>query len=323
MEAKIMLSDIKSALARTISRIDFIPDWANSFYQAKRVEGVSAYTLTFYKQQLGHFLKYCEAQVIDQLAQVTPNFIRSYLLWLDENGHNPGGQHAAYRVLKTFLRWYEFEREPEGWRNPISKVKAPRLTEEPLEPVEILNVQKMANSCDGSFLGRRDKAILLCLLDTGLRAREFLYLNLDDIDLVTGSVLVRLGKGRKSRTVFFGSIARKALRAYLRERTDALPVLWVTDDRTSSLTYGGLRPVLTRRAKSIGIIPPKAHDFRRAFALAMLRNGVDLVTLSRLMGHTTIKVLQRYLNQLPEDLQQAHRRGSPVDKMMFMHKIRY
>jgi integrase/recombinase XerD len=314
-----MFSDTKSALARTLSQIDFITDWANSFYQAKKVEGVSAYTLTFYKQQLGHFLQYCEAQVIDQLAQITPNFIRSYLLWLEENGHNSGGQHAAYRVLKTFLRWYEFEREPEGWRNPISKVKAPRLTEEPLEPVEILDVQRMANTCDGSFLGRRDKAILLCLLDTGLRAREFLQLDLEDIDLFTGSVLVRLGKGRKPRTVYIGSHARKALRAYLRERADTLPRLWVTDDETSRLTYGGLRPILKRRAKTIGIIPPTAHDFRRAFALTMLRNGVDLVTLSRLMGHTSIKVLQRYLKQLPEDLQEAHRRGSPVDNMMSSH----
>jgi len=98
-----MFSDTKSTLAHTISQIDFIPDWANSFYQAKKVEGGSSYTLTFYKQQLGHFLKYCDAQVIDQLAQITPNFIRAYLLWLEENGHNPGGQHAAYRDLIPFL----------------------------------------------------------------------------------------------------------------------------------------------------------------------------------------------------------------------------
>jgi integrase/recombinase XerD len=121
-----------------------------------------------------------------------------------EDGHNPGGQHAAYRVLKTFLRWYEFEAEPEGWRNPITKVKAPRLTEEPMEPVDVQDVNKMACACDGSFLGRRDKAVLLFLLDTGLRARELLQLDLEDIDLVSGSVLVRLGKGRKPRTVFLG-----------------------------------------------------------------------------------------------------------------------
>jgi integrase len=84
--------------------------------------------------------------------------------------------------------------------------------------------------------------------------------------------------------------------------------------------YGGLCPILNQRAKAIGITYPTAHDFRRAFALAMLRNGVDLITLSRLMGHTTIKVLQRYLNQLPEDLQEAHRRGSPVDNMMSLHR---
>jgi integrase/recombinase XerD len=212
--------------------------------------------------------------------------------------------------VKIFLRWYEFEAEPESWRNSVTKVKAPRLTEEPLEPVEVQDVHKMAGVCDSSFLGRRDKAVSFFLLDTGLRAKEFLLLDLEDIDLVSGSVLVRLGKGRKPRTVFFDNQTRKALR----ERSDSLPALWLTDDKTTRLAYGGLRPIQKRRAEVIGIPSPKARDFRSAFALAMLRDGVDLITLSRLMGHTSIKVLQRYLKHLPEDLQETHRRGSPVDK---------
>ena len=60
-------------LARTTiknTRQENLLDWANQFYQAKKVEGVSAYTLTFYKQQLGHFLKYCDAQVINHLEKI-------------------------------------------------------------------------------------------------------------------------------------------------------------------------------------------------------------------------------------------------------------
>ena len=71
--------------------------------------------------------------------------------------------------------------------------------------------------------------------------------------------------------------------------------------------------MLERYAKLAGIDAPSAHDFRRAFAITMLRNGTDLVTLARLMGHSNLKVLQRYLKQLPEDLQEAHRLAGPVD----------
>jgi len=60
--------------------------------------------------------------------------------------------------FNTFLSRYEFEALPEAWRTLINKVMAPRLIEEPLEPVELLDDQRIANSCDTSFLGQYDKA---------------------------------------------------------------------------------------------------------------------------------------------------------------------
>ena len=312
-----MSNTVNEISVNTLSQIlDSLPSWADEFYKAKKSEGVSTRTQAFYKQQLGHFLTYCDAQVIARVSQITASIIRNYLLWLEDEGHNPGGRHAAYRVLKTFLRWYDQEVEPEGWRNPITKVKAPRLNEEPLEPANIQDVFAMAATCNKSFMGLRDRAILLFLLDSGVRARELLALDVEDVDLVGGLVTVRQGKGRKARPVVIGRDARKALRAYLKSRNDTLPALWVTDNQDGRLHYAGLRVVVMRRAKKAGVDRPQIHDFRRAFAINMLRKGVDLATLAELMGHTSIKVLRRYLKYLPEDLQDAHRKGSPVDNGM-------
>ena len=123
----------KTNLSHTLNKLsEYIPDWANAFYRAKKIDGMSPNTQAFYKQQLGHFLTFCQGQVIEQVSQISPTTIRDYLLWLEENGHNPGGQHAAYRELRIFLPWHENEVEPENWCNPITKVKAPRLAEEPL-----------------------------------------------------------------------------------------------------------------------------------------------------------------------------------------------
>ena len=58
---------------------------------------------------------------------------------------------------------------------------------------------------------------------------------------------------------------------------------------------------------------PTPHDFRRAFALIMLRNGVDVFALQKLLGHSDLQVLRRYLAQTDQDIQTAHMRGSPVD----------
>lgn len=293
---------------------DFIEEWGVEFIKAKRTEGISTRTQEIYRANLAHFIRFCSAQVIEHISQITPTTIRDFLLWFGED-HNQGGVHAAYRVLKTFLRWYDLEAEPEGWRNPIAKVKAPRLSEEPLEPVELKTVQAMVSTCDDSFLGKRNKAIFLTLLDTGLRARELLSLNRADVNPVTGAVVLRIGKGRKARNVHIEQVTRKAVRAYLKQRTDDEPALFITDDRTGRLSYPGLRVVIKRHAKLAGVEEPTAHDFRRAFAINMLRNGVDLVTLARLMGHSSLKILQRYLKQVDQDLQEAHAKGSPVNGM--------
>jgi len=292
---------------------DNLLDWANQFYQSKKVEGVSMYTLTFYKQQLGHFLRYCDSQILTSLEDITPNVVRQFLLWHEETGHNPGGLHAAFRVLRTFLLWYESEAEPEGWTNPIHKVKAPKLAIQPLVPVEVEDVSALVQTCrSGSFMDYRDKALLMFLLDTGARAREVLNIDLQDVDLVSGAILIDRGKGRKPRTVFLGKASRKALRTYLKHRIDNHPALWVTDE-CERLEYGGLRGILVRRAKQAGVKAPTLHSFRRAFALNILRAGVDVFSLQKLMGHADLQVLRRYLAQTTEDIAQAHRIGSPVD----------
>jgi site-specific recombinase XerD len=79
------------------------------------------------------------------------------------------------------------------------------------------------------------------------------------------------------------------------------------------LGYDGLRGILTRRAQEACVEEPALHDFRRSFALSMLRNGADIFTLAKLMGHEGISVLQRYLKQTNLDTEEAHRRAGPVD----------
>jgi site-specific recombinase XerD len=310
-----MLSDKKTHLVHALSQAEWLEDWAIEFIKAKKIEGLSPNTLRIYEQQLIHFLTFCKAQMLQRVSQVQASDIRNFLLWLQERGHNPGGQHVAYRILKTFLRWYDLEAEPENWRNPISKVKAPRVAEEPLEPADIGDVRSMLNTCDSTFLGKRNRVILLSLLDTGLRARELLSLNLDDINLVTGNILLRRGKGGKPRNVFIGKETRKSVRAYLRERCDDLEAVWLIENRTRRLGYGGLRVLLKRHAKLEGIDAPSPHDFRRAFAVNSLRAGMDLETLRRLMGHADYQVLQRYLMLVDDDLRAAHARTSPADRL--------
>ncbi len=277
--------------------------YLEAFLLDRRAQNFTPGTVKFYHEKLRFFVDRFNDVPI---TEITPTELRQFFLDMSIS-HNPGGVHCIYRTVKTFLRWYEMEFEPDGWRNPINKVKAPKLPLEPLEPVPLQNIGEMLK-----YSKARDKAILLCLLDTGARAMEFLNMNLADVNQLAGEILIRQGKGGKPRFVYLGAKSRKALRNYLKQRTDNSNTLWVTDDGTK-LTYPGLRMILKRRADQVGISAPSIHSFRRAFAIGMLRSGCDLVTLANLMGHSSLSVLQRYLKQDNADLRKAHRLAGPVD----------
>jgi len=226
--------------------------------------------------------------------------------------------------MRAFLNWYASECEPQGWANPIAKVHPPKLPQELLEPLDLENLRAMLGTCrPRTFYGDRDRAILTALLDTGCRASEFLALSIADVNMLTGAVLIQHGKGNKARVTFLGAKSRRALIAYLRHRGGGQPpkgaiggeALWVTS-QGSRLTYTALRDVPRRRAREAGVPEPTLHSFRRGFAINALRAGVDLVSLQRLLGHSSLAVVSRYLRQVEGDLQAAHQKAGIVDRLL-------
>ena len=286
------------------------------FLMTKRAENLSQNTQDFYKKELTLFHTFTESRLLKTVEDIHPEDLRAFLLWLEQQGHNPGGIHAAFRAMKTFMLWYESEFEPENWKNPIRKVKAPKLAKEPIQGIEITSFEKLLAACTGrKFNALRDKALFLFLFDTGARANEALDIDLPDCDLIAGKALIRQGKGRKPRTVYIGRKTRKAIRQYLGIRADNNPALWLTDDG-DRLGYTGLRLAIQRRALRAGLGEiPTPHDFRRAFALEFLRAGGDIFTLQRLMGHADIAILRTYLAQTDTDIQDGHNRYGPVDRL--------
>ena len=308
------ISHVAQGTSITLLQGDDLEHLIQAFLDTKRAENVAGGTLTFYKKKLYNFNTYCSTQGISQIYQIRADIIRQFMIFLKERGNNDGGIHCHYRVIRTLLRWYEREYEPDGWKNPISRVKAPMVAVEPLNPANLEDVMKMIAACGTSLVGRRDKAFLYGMLDTGLRASEMLAVTLNDIDLITGEVLIRSGKGRKPRYVFLGDIARRSLRQYLKTRKDASNALWVTDDSEGALSYWGLKSELRRLAEKANVPCPSVHSFRRFWTLSMVQSGkTDLLTISRLGGWASLHMLQRYAKQSRADLRQ--KAVSPLDNL--------
>jgi len=135
------------------------------------------------------------------------------------------------------------------------------------------------------------------------------------VDIKTGAILVRQGKGGKQRVVRIGSTAQKALWRYVtiyrRGDSDRLFL-----NRSGEPLDVVAVKILIRRLTTKTGIKVYGHKLRHTFAITYLRNGGDVFTLQYLLGHATLQMTQRYLQSLnAQDAISAHRKYSPLDNM--------
>jgi site-specific recombinase XerD len=273
-------------------------------------------TLRYYRQRLTAFIAHMEGQHVTDLAHVTATHLRTYFAGMQARGLAEDTQATAARVLRAFFNFCVSEELLTV--SPMRKVRLPRPSKRILPAFTASEVAALLAACADSQDPDRDKALLLCLLDTGCRAAEFVALNTGDVDLTSGAVHVWQGKGGKDRTVYLGAKARKALRHYLtgRSTNDAKAALWVNLFTGERLTYWGLAILLRRIGQRAGVAHCAPHTFRRTFALWSLRAGMNIYALQELMGHANLSMLRRYLALTENDVQAAHRAHGPIDSML-------
>lgn len=269
-------------------------------------------TLDWYRRRLGSFLAFLSTQDVAKPQDIRPQHIRTFIVGLQRRGLSDWYIHGHARAIKTFLRFLHNEGIIPD--NPMQRVAMPRLDKRILPAFSPDDVKRLLDACHTA----RDTAIVLCLLDTGCRVGEFVRLNVGDVEMKTGAVTIRQGKGNKDRVTFLGTKARKALLRYLVERTSIGPddALWLSNTTGERLSAHGLRCMLRRLGKKAGIEKCNPHTFRRTFALWCLRNGMNIYALQQLMGHSDLTILRRYLALVEKDLESAHRRHGAVDNLL-------
>ncbi len=291
---------------------DSISNVLKTFLEVKKIEKKSPNTILFYKRECGYFINWLIKIPIEFMDQLTPKLIREYLDDLSTH-RNAGGVHAGYRSIKAMLYFYDFEFEPD-WKNPIKKVKLPPVKINPLPGIPKNDVEKLIKICSTGRNGIRDRAIISCLSSSGCRASEFLNLNVEDINLISGKVKIIHGKGDKYRITFINRDSRRFLRKYLSSRPELEPTspIWL-NEKKRRLTVSGLRNLVLKHTRAENMKPYKLHDFRRFFALNLYRNHVGVFDISLLLGHSSVEITKKYLNIDEEDLKQAYLRGNPFD----------
>lgn len=310
----------------------------DGFLKFKAVEGLSDRTLTLYEAQLSRFLERAgdlpitavNAQVVeDFLYWLKTEYRPSHATYAQDRPVSAKTVHNYHICLKSFFSWAV--RQEFIAKSPMAKIPKPRFTEKPVKPFTQEEVKALLDACRltrrAETQGRRsfrmerptrfrDEALILTLLDSGLRASELCSLNIGDVDQKTGEVTVRNGKGGKDRTVFIGKGTRRAIWRYLvnrEDREDETAPLFVTGNG-QPLNRDSLRLLINRLGRKANVKGAHPHRFRHTFATNYLRNGGDVMTLQALLGHSSLALIRRYAEIAQVDLERSHRKASPVDR---------
>jgi site-specific recombinase XerD len=215
---------------------------------------------------------------------------------------------AGYvRTLKVLGNWLAIEEL--ALAAALRTLRKPRVPDKLIEPVGDDAMRRLLAAA-----GSRDRAILLLLLDTGLRVSEAAGLRLGDMR-ADGTLKVR-GKGAKERIVPVGRTARAAIVRYLGKRGAGRLDEALFLGRRGPLDARGIQQVVRRLKTRIGVsgrLSP--HSLRHTFARSYLVNGGDVFSLQRILGHTTLDMVKRYVALADVDLVERHRGASPADRL--------
>ncbi len=286
-----------------------LPDAIEGFLLSRRVGNCSARTVALYATNLGRFA----AAVGGELAVCSPLAVQRYLTGLRER-MRAVTVHQHFRGLRTFFTWCvttgllaDHPMRGLVMRPPKTLPRVPEDSE----------VRRLLAACPETFEGRRNRTLVALLADSGLRISEALHLRVEDLNLATGTLLVRGGKGAKDGPGFFGGTTAALLRAWLNTRTQASAGDFVFCDRRGQplSRYAGLR-VLHRLSVRAGLARKVGpHALRHYAATSILRRTGDLELVRRVLRHESLAMTLRYAHLTGLEVAAKFRRASPLDAL--------
>lgn len=277
--------------------------------------------------------RYCFDKLLAYLGsdhpftKITTENMRDFLDYLRKVGLSERSVHD-YLVICSAL--WTFAANEFGYPHVVKGIEKPKYEEKLIVPFTMEETKALVTAAEWTSTwntrtgrharskrptARRDVAIILTLLDTGIRVSELCDLTLKDYQQESGRLHIRHGKGNKARFVYAGVRSQKAIWRYLLERDRVRPSDALFASKTdNALHRNNLRHTLNQIGDNAGVEGVHPHRFRHTFAVEFLRNGGNVFELKRILGHEKLETVEVYLELASVDIQRAQQANSPADR---------
>ncbi|HEV3145502.1 MAG TPA: tyrosine-type recombinase/integrase, partial [Gemmataceae bacterium] len=239
-------------------------------------KNASEYTVKSYREDLSQAIAFFRERLGAQAAlpRITTRIVRAYLAWLSEQEY---AKSTVSRRIAALRSWFRFLcRQSTLTANPAEGVRCPRRDRKLPHFLSAADIEKLLAAPEGGDpLSLRDRAILETLYSAGLRVGELAGLNIEDLDLDSGTIIVR-GKGKRERLALLGVPAKKAIQKWLACREAVAPKMRkqpavFLNHRGGRLTVRSVGRLLEKYLKQVGLDPRTSpHTIRHSFATHLL-----------------------------------------------------
>jgi len=299
-----------------------------------RTEGKSDKTIAIVANSVRYFEEFLRSEGLPtDVGRIGRHEIRAFILHLQrkrcfsghplnktqERGLSGHTINCYVRSIRAFWSWLVSEEIIQ--ENPLERLKIPKAPKKVIPTFSDLQFEQLLNGIDASTAeGYRDQAIILTLLDTAVRVSELVNIRLDDLWLEEGLIKV-MGKGGKERLVPIGKSIQRILWRYINKyrAEPAIPncdFLFLTT-HGRPMTKDRIDKKMSRYGEKARIrgVRCSPHTLRHTAAIRFLRNGGDVFSLQRMLGHASLEMTRRYCELADVDVKRAHATASPVDNL--------
>jgi site-specific recombinase XerD len=273
--------------------------YINSFLSAKEVEGCSARTIKYYRENI--------ERLIDKLNKsikiITTEDIRKYLSdYKDLNKCSSVTIDNLRRIFSSFFSW--LEDEDYIIKSPVRRIHRIKTATLVKETFSDENIEIMRDECN--FI--RDLAMIELLYSTGIRVGELVNLNKENINFEDRSCIVQ-GKGNKQREVYFDARTKIHLKEYLESREDDNAALFVSKNKPHQrLSISGIERIVRNLGFETKINKVHPHKFRRTLATMAIDKGMPIEQVQKLLGHVKIETTMHYAMVNQNNVKNSHRK---------------